>query len=475
MKKIIAVILVMLTLTAFLPSVALATTDVSGIPDEVYSAIATGIKNFDEFIDISEFGITVSELGYVMQRIRYRYPLLYYVDNQFGYYHGETPNDAAAVAPVYLVTKEEAAEELSYVNGELDKIVASVPEELDNVEIAAYLHDYICLVFCYDVFGKEKIFDIYNMLKCKYGVCDAYTRLYIALLGKCGIEADGVWSSEMVHSWCEVKLGGEWYAVDVTWDDPVTHIDKENVRCDKLGSAHHSYFLKSVSAFDSNTTGSNTHRTDAEYLYPATSTKFDTYSWHTVSTPFAFVDGEAYCLDGDTMSRVDLTTGEREDVYQINEKWPVTGGGYWMGTFSGLGFYGDFLIYNTATSVMSLDPKTGYTAELLSLDNESEEFFYSVYVVGETLYYITAESPNEQNKTPHAIPLEELFSDHVAGDITGDGVTDNKDLTRLFQYLSGWSVEVDDKALDINGDDKVNNKDIVRLFQYLTGWEVEIY
>ena len=48
-------------------------------------------------------------------------------------------------------------------------------------------------------------------------------------------------------------------------------------------------------------------------------------------------------------------------------------------------------------------------------------------------------------------------------------------LTRLFQYLSDWSVEVNEAALDINGDGKVNNKDLTRLFQYLSDWDVEIF
>ena len=60
------------------------------------------------------------------------------------------------------------------------------------------------------------------------------------------------------------------------------------------------------------------------------------------------------------------------------------------------------------------------------------------------------------------------------GDINGDGKVNNKDASRLFQYLSGWDVEVDMSRLDINGDGKVNNKDASRLFQYLSGWDVEI-
>jgi len=64
---------------------------------------------------------------------------------------------------------------------------------------------------------------------------------------------------------------------------------------------------------------------------------------------------------------------------------------------------------------------------------------------------------------------------YLPGDINSDGKVNNKDASRLFQYLSGWDVEVDEAALDVNGDGKVNNKDASRLFQYLSGWDVEIF
>ena len=65
--------------------------------------------------------------------------------------------------------------------------------------------------------------------------------------------------------------------------------------------------------------------------------------------------------------------------------------------------------------------------------------------------------------------------DHIAGDISGDGAVNNKDLSLLFQYLSDWDVTVNEVALDVNGDGKVNNKDLSLLFQYLSDWNVEIY
>ena len=73
-----------------------------------------------------------------------------------------------------------------------------------------------------------------------------------------------------------------------------------------------------------------------------------------------------------------------------------------------------------------------------------------------------------------AVPVT-VNSQYKAGDINGDKVVDNRDLTRLFQYLSDWDVEVNELALDVNGDGSVDNRDLIRLFQYLSDWDVEIF
>lgn len=56
-----------------------------------------------------------------------------------------------------------------------------------------------------------------------------------------------------------------------------------------------------------------------------------------------------------------------------------------------------------------------------------------------------------------------------AGDVSGDGNVDNKDVTVLFRHLNGDSIKVDDIACDTNGDGNVDNKDVVTLFRFLSG------
>ena len=67
-----------------------------------------------------------------------------------------------------------------------------------------------------------------------------------------------------------------------------------------------------------------------------------------------------------------------------------------------------------------------------------------------------------------------VVSSSIAGDVNGDGITNNKDLTRLMKYLAGEDVSVVGSVLDVNSDGVVNNKDLTRLMKYLAGAEVYI-
>ncbi len=81
------------------------------------------------------------------------------------------------------------------------------------------------------------------------------------------------------------------------------------------------------------------------------------------------------------------------------------------------------------------------------------------------------------------VTLETVFNEdttiyanwYLPGDVNGDGIVNNKDVSRLLKYLAGDDVEVVLFACDINGDGSVNNKDVSRLLKYLAGDNVEIF
>ena len=64
----------------------------------------------------------------------------------------------------------------------------------------------------------------YGVLLHKKGICRGFTSTFQLLMDMLGIECisiDGTNSGGDEHAWNMVRLDGEWYCVDVTWNNPV--------------------------------------------------------------------------------------------------------------------------------------------------------------------------------------------------------------------------------------------------------------
>lgn len=96
------------------------------------------------------------------------------------------------------------------------------------------------------------------------------------------------------------------------------------------------------------------------------------------------------------------------------------------------------------------------------LISETNDALHILYPLASDSYEAGWISKNDSSK---------LFteSQFIFGDINGDSVVNNKDLTRLLKYLSGETVDVVEAALDVNDDGVVNNKDLTRLMKYIAG------
>lgn len=108
------------------------------------------------------------------------------------------------------------------------------------------VHDYIINNTEYDTtISMSNIYNIYGALINKQAVCEGYAKTFKYLMDGLGIPCTlviGVASnSEGInenHAWNYVKLDGTWYAVDTTWDDPISTSGWVSE------SAKYKYFLK---------------------------------------------------------------------------------------------------------------------------------------------------------------------------------------------------------------------------------------
>lgn len=107
-------------------------------------------------------------------------------------------------------------------------------EGLSDYEIVCAVNDYLCDTIVYPESEPyaEETHTAYSAFKNGSAVCDGYARAAKLLLNDYGIECDlavGECIPDGGHAWNLVNLDGEWYHMDVTWNDGGAEWD-ENAR-----------------------------------------------------------------------------------------------------------------------------------------------------------------------------------------------------------------------------------------------------
>lgn len=106
-----------------------------------------------------------------------------------------------------------------------DILLNNIQPDMSDYEKEKAIHDYLVNHFSYD-----QDFDIYTIrgfLQNNEGVCQAYADTFQLLMNLIGIQCitqSGI-ANGVSHAWNIVLLDGEWYNVDVTWDDPISTKD----------------------------------------------------------------------------------------------------------------------------------------------------------------------------------------------------------------------------------------------------------
>jgi hypothetical protein len=119
-----------------------------------------------------------------------------------------------------------------------------ISDEMSSFDKALTLHDYLTENIEYDhnYEENENAFNAYGALIEGWAVCQGYVHAYKMLLHMVGVEnliVTGVAGGEN-HAWNLVNYYGQWYHVDVTWNDQEEIASKRyfNVNDDMLSASH---------------------------------------------------------------------------------------------------------------------------------------------------------------------------------------------------------------------------------------------
>ncbi|MCM1297055.1 MAG: InlB B-repeat-containing protein [Muribaculaceae bacterium] len=254
-------------------------------------------------------------------------------------------------------------------------------------------------------------YSAYGVLANRTAVCNGYALAYKLLLQEVGIECCMVTSTAMNHAWNLIRLGGQYYQVDTTWDDPTW---------DLIGRVVHDYMFCSDGAFAKHSDW-KVVKNGVEVGYTATDTSYDEAFWKDCHSPLVLLGDDCYYVSysGQSLRRATLTdiTGNGTQVKQIGQWYTMEGNGIWRGTYSGLFCIDNRLYYNDSTRIYSVALDGSDVREEFKANTANGYIYGSAYCQGRVLYSL--------HQTPNFDEKETVLTAVLAGGAGGTGTPDD--------------------------------------------------
>jgi len=225
----------------------------------VYNQIYANALNYntDSFTLVNS--LSEDELCDTMNAVFNDHPELFWLNTSYKYGYNQS-GQVVQVKLSYGISEEN----LETAKTAFDTVVASIVEGANaystEIEKELYIHDAICELCTYDT-DADLNQSAYSCLVSGSTVCAGYARSFQVVCQEAGLTcyyltgtADGG-----DHAWNIVYIDGNFYNVDVTWDDSIS---------ESYGSSVYTYFNLTDSAISSD----HTRSTLSSYLPACTST-----------------------------------------------------------------------------------------------------------------------------------------------------------------------------------------------------------
>lgn len=341
--------------------------------DAFEQVVVEGLSNVVGRIDFTSLGIEVENLKtspnvdmawkkYV--EIINRHPELFYVKGQASIAYDGTY--LTAFIPSYTMTGTELDEAIQTYEGVVSYMLNEVVKPSMTLEQKLLaLHDKIALNVAYDHSTAAGLteghspnrYNAYGALVDGVAVCQGYSMAYRDLLNRLKITNETCESDQINHIWNQVYMNGNWYHIDITWDDPVS-VDHYDIP----GRVVHNNFLRSDSGFK-NHFKNNTYDWDKGLRCHDASYESGQI-WENINVPFIFheSDGVLWAYYINTAGNADLVGQPSVGApwnFHFDATWNANDDGTaWYGPLFHMDEYDGSLYVFGSRKVFSVDMET---------------------------------------------------------------------------------------------------------------------
>lgn len=202
---------------------------------KLYNEILKSAESQTEKIKI--FNSTVGDIKVVYAALKYDNPSLIGLGTCFMVFPGDFFR-TAAISPQYRYTLEEYRQKSAELRARVQSITQKLSPDLSDYDKELYIHDWLinnCKYIITDAdYGEE--YTAYGAIVNGKATCEGYSKAAQLLMHEVGIDNYVVGGSAtnssgkaQPHMWNIVKINGNWYNLDVTWDDPVSDDGKNHL------------------------------------------------------------------------------------------------------------------------------------------------------------------------------------------------------------------------------------------------------
>lgn len=210
---------------------------------KIYASVAESIQKFESEVEIpgyeySDEDTTNQDVELAVYRFLLDHPEVFYISDK--YYISTTSNlftTKVKITFTYLIaSQEELEEKITQIEEKIDSILAKIDLTSDDFSKELAIHDLVGKnVKYYDYENIEDIpascHTIYGTLMENSAVCDGFAKTMKLLLNRCQIDSIVVTGAlkEESHAWNLVKLGEQWYNLDLTSNKSIYYNNRSYV------------------------------------------------------------------------------------------------------------------------------------------------------------------------------------------------------------------------------------------------------
>lgn len=380
--------------------------------------VVAALENFQETIDVSAYNIPLETADEEYFKILNNNPQLFYVAGKYSGSFYQGASTILSYKVTYLYDRDTATQMLGELKTAAEQVASQVDRSMPDYQQALIVHDYLVqnCEYDYENYLKEpvgrQVPDIshtaYGSLVNGMAVCDGYADGFAYIMeDMLEISCDVVSSDAMAHAWNMIEIGGKWYHVDATWDDPTW---------DCIGRVGHNNFLLSDSKISNNSPNAQSGKNHYSWnkLHTAESTGYDNAFWADVKSAICYYNGAWYYSKYQDVGNsptaeiiatavklvkkdgAQLLTGS-ENVVHSTSVWFAQPAGYYPGCYMYLAQGNNRLYFNTSTEIYQVNAD-GSVGKLYSPQNLSDMQIYGFTVRGKEFWYAPQSTPSSSQK-----------------------------------------------------------------------------